>query len=131
MKIIIDFFFLSLILSLSSNVQVVLLQRSWFDVFVLGLSQCGKLLSLNSLLANLNLKFQTINISTPAQRSLVNEQLFLLQTFVTECERLKITPVEYAYLKLIALFDAGMFSFLFFFQVTWEVLLSSMRIINY
>lgn len=41
------------------------------------------------------------------RNTIVNEQLFYLQNFINECDQLKITPVEYAYLKLISLFDSG------------------------
>lgn len=43
---------------LSTQVKTVLLQKTWFELFALGMSQCSKSLSLNSLLANINLKFQ-------------------------------------------------------------------------
>jgi hypothetical protein len=46
----------------------------------------------------------------------VNEQLFLLQNFINECERLNITPTEYAYLKLISLFDSDAISLNYFIQ---------------
>lgn len=95
------------------DVQTVLLQNSWFDLFVLGMSQCSKVLSLNSLLANLNLKFQANLSSSGRMRekkcAFINQQLFTLQSFITECEKWKISQAEYAYLKLISLFDPGIF----------------------
>ena len=116
--------------------QTVLLQKNWFDLFALGMSQCAQVLSLSTILTNINLQFNAnlnqgkINAivyiihknlyyyckniclgfqgKINHQKSLViKEQLFYLQNFITDCARLNITPIEYAYLKLIALFDFG------------------------
>ena len=90
---------------LSIDVQIILLQKNWFDIFALGMSQCSKSLSLTTLLANLNVKYQ--NNHNNRKYSIINEQLFYLQNFINECERLKLNQIEYAYLKLISLFDTG------------------------
>jgi predicted membrane chloride channel (bestrophin family) len=91
-------------------VQTVLLQKNWFELFALGMSQCAKTLSLTTILTNISLQFQT-NLNngklTVKKSSVINEQLFYLQNFITECERLNITEIEYAYLKLISIFDSG------------------------
>jgi nuclear receptor subfamily 2 group C len=88
----------------------VLLQKNWFELFALGMSQCARALSLTTLLTNISLQFQT-NISngklTFTKSSVINEQLFYLQNFITECERLNINELEYAYLKVICIFDCG------------------------
>nr|ASL70608.1 nuclear receptor [Brachionus koreanus] len=99
---------------LDIDVQIVLLQKNWFDVFALGMSQCSKSLSLTTLLANLNVKYQ--NNNTNRKYSIINEQLFYLQTFINDCERLKLNQVEYAYLKLISLFDTDSISLNYYDQ---------------
>lgn len=95
---------------LDLNVQIVLLQKSWFELFALGMSQCAKTLSLTTIVTNINLQIQA-NLAQGkiSQRkfALINEQLFYLQNFITDCERLNISPLEYAYLKLISIFDCG------------------------
>lgn len=48
--------------------------------------------------------------------NLINEQIFYMQAFIKECDLLEITPIEYAYLKLISLFDSDSLSFNFFIQ---------------
>lgn len=95
---------------LDIDVQTVLLQKNWFDLFALGMSQCAKNLSLSTILTNINYQFQSNFNQGKLDRTkflMIKEQLFYLQTFINECEHLSITPVEYAYLKLISLFDYG------------------------
>lgn len=45
------------------------------------------------------------------KNTLINEQLFYLQNFINECDQLKISTIEYAYLRLISLFDSGNYTF--------------------
>ncbi|CAF0876403.1 unnamed protein product [Brachionus calyciflorus] len=99
---------------LDIDVQIVLLQKNWFDVFALGMSQCSKSLSLTTLLANLNVKYQ--NNHNNRKYSIINEQLFYLQNFINECERLKLNQTEFAYLKLISLFDTDSISLNYYIQ---------------
>ena len=49
------------------------------------------------------------------KNTLINEQLFYLQNFINECEQLKISQIEYAYLKLISLFDSGKILYLYLY----------------
>ena len=102
-----------------------LLQKNWFELFALGMSQCARALSLTTLLTNISLQFQT-NISngklTFTKSSVINEQLFYLQNFITECERLNITELEYAYLKVICIFDCGKL-FIFSNKINFNFLL--------
>lgn len=95
---------------LDIDVQTVLLQKNWFDLFALSMSQCAKNLSLSTILTNINYQFQSNFNQGKLDRTkflMIKEQLFYLQTFINECGHLSITPVEYAYLKLISLFDYG------------------------
>jgi nuclear receptor subfamily 2 group C len=97
-------------LKFSLEVQTVLLQKSWFDIFALGMSQCAKTLSFSTILTNISLQFHSnFNLGKIDEQKclLIKEQLFHLQNFITDCERLNINQVEYAYLKLISLFDYG------------------------
>lgn len=104
---------------LDIDVQTVLLQKNWFDVFALGMSQWSKIISLNNLMSHINIQFQAslkqgkIN---DRKSNLINEQIFYMQAFIKECDLLEITPIEYAYLKLISLFDSDSLSFNFFIQ---------------
>lgn len=100
---------------LNTDVKTVLLQRNWFELFALGMSQCSKPLSLNNLLANLNLKFQ--GKMDERKNTLINEQLFYLQNFINECDQLKISTIEYAYLRLISLFDSDSLNLNYFTQL--------------
>jgi hypothetical protein len=81
------------------------------------MSQWSKIISLTTLISNVNIKYQA-NLSqgkiSDRKSYLINEQLFYLQNFITECELLNITDIEYAYLKLISIFDSGKY---FYFVV--------------
>lgn len=102
---------------LDIDVQTVLLQKNWFDLFALSMSQCAKNLSLSTILTNINYQFQSNFNQGKIDRTkflMIKEQLFYLQTFISECEHLNITSIEYAYLKLISLFDFDSLSLNFF-----------------
>ena len=90
--------------------QTVLLQKNWFDLFALGMSQWSKTISSASLLANINSKFDTyVNNGKLSEKktTVLREQLVHLNTFISECDTLEISHTEYAYLKLICLLDSG------------------------
>ncbi len=102
----------------SIDVKISLLQNNWFDVFALGLSQWTNIISLNSLLTNINIQIQTnLHQGKISHRNslIMNEQLFYLQNFINECHLLEITQMEYAYLKLISIFDSGNFIFFYLY----------------
>ena len=90
------------------------------------MSQCAKTLSLATILTNISLQFQT-NLNngklTLKKSSVINEQLFYLQNFITECERLNITELEYAYLKLISIFDSGKSKNIFIFKTITNLII--------
>ncbi len=51
---------------------------------------------------------------TAERYNLVNEQMFIIQNLINECDYLQITPIEYGYLKLITTLESGK-SCVFFF----------------
>ncbi|VVC37559.1 Zinc finger, nuclear hormone receptor-type,Nuclear hormone receptor, ligand-binding [Cinara cedri] len=90
---------------LSFEIQLSLLKNSWSQLFILGLTQCAQVLSLIPVLSSMisHLQSEEIIISTKA-KELIN-YLNIIQDYIIEMENIKVNQFEYAYLKLISLFN--------------------------
>ncbi|CAF1601766.1 unnamed protein product, partial [Didymodactylos carnosus] len=93
---------------LDSNVQIILLQKHWLELFILSLLQCSNIVVLPNILATLLNK----KMSEKKSRQ-ISEQLSIIQLLLNEFERLQLTPSEYAYLKLIIMFNTDCVNFLY------------------
>lgn len=93
--------------SLPYSTQVSLMRNSWSDLFLLGLVQCRAQLCLPSLLSALasQLALWLEEDRLPLQRaSQLTRQLARVRQLATALESHSISPQEFAYLRLLALF---------------------------
>ncbi|XP_025417738.1 nuclear receptor subfamily 2 group C member 1-A [Sipha flava] len=93
---------------LSFDVQLSLLKNSWSQLFILGLSQCSQVLSLIPVLSSMITHLQnemTHNSANSIKAKELIDYLNRIQDYVTEMENIDMNEVEYAYLKLISLFN--------------------------
>ncbi|XP_050439439.1 orphan steroid hormone receptor 2-like isoform X2 [Adelges cooleyi] len=92
---------------LSFETQLSLLKNAWPQLFVLGLTQCAEALSLMPVLTSMITHLQ--NESIQSQNSIKAKELVdylsKLQDYITEMENIEVTKEEYAYLKIISLFN--------------------------
>jgi len=92
------------------NVQIILLQKHWCELFTIGLCQCSNtmgllhILSLLSEQCRVNLESRDPSVSEHSRT--VDDQIFQIQNYVNECEQLQLTSIEFAYLKLASVFDS-------------------------
>jgi len=99
------------------QIQIILLQNHWLPLFVLSLLQCSSTINLanilTALLARKYLIDYLIKLSflIVSLEKLVNNEsnkwleLRRIQSLLYEFDRLHITDIEYAYLKLISVFN--------------------------
>ncbi|CAF1640892.1 unnamed protein product, partial [Adineta ricciae] len=85
--------------TLEAQIQIVLLQNHWLPLFILSLLQCSPTISLANILTTLLAKKLVNNES--------NKWLELrrIQSLLYEFDRLHMTDIEYAYLKLIVVLN--------------------------
>lgn len=88
---------------LDEQIQIVLIQNNWLPLFILSLLQCSSIVNLSNilttLLSNKSEQF-TDNIETNK-----SQLIRRIQTLFYEFDRLQVTSMEYAYLKLISIFN--------------------------
>ncbi|XP_076057475.1 nuclear receptor subfamily 2 group C member 2-like isoform X2 [Oratosquilla oratoria] len=92
---------------LSHEIQVSLVRGCWSELFTLGMAQCARVMSLNTILTAIvsHLTQAAANDKlTPSRLKVVSEHIGKLQDFVAAMGRLQPDDHEYAYLKTIALF---------------------------
>lgn len=84
---------------------------SWGQLFTLGLAQCAYTLSLPSILTwiinHLQASIAQEKMTANKIKS-VTEHICRLQDCVSSLHKLQVDSVEYAYLKALTLFSAGM-----------------------
>ncbi|XP_029346600.1 nuclear receptor subfamily 2 group C member 1-A isoform X1 [Acyrthosiphon pisum] len=93
---------------LTFEVQLSLLKSSWSQLFILGLTQCAQALSLIPVLSSMITHLQNDEIHNSPNSSKAKELIDYLnriQDYITEMENIEVNDVEYAYLKLISLFN--------------------------
>lgn len=101
--------------SLGKSDQVVLLQRSWSEIFLLGVAQCIACFPFSPLLAFAaqSLKQNHEENQKPRVSSSCNspfsnfEKLMIIKDFVFSFDKLELNGMEYAYIKAIVLFNSG------------------------
>lgn len=94
----------------SEETQVTLLRNAWVEIFALGLAQCAQTLSIPTIMSSLVNYVKTVisqeKVPPNGVKKIV-EHVWKLQEFVCGMNRLELDDCEYAYLKLISLFNAG------------------------
>ncbi|XP_037030916.1 orphan steroid hormone receptor 2 isoform X1 [Bradysia coprophila] len=93
---------------LSEETQVTLLRNAWVEIFALGLAQCSQTLSIPTIISSLVNYVKTVISQEkvpPSGVKKIVEHVWKLQEFVSEMSRLEPDDCEYAYLKLISLFN--------------------------
>lgn len=100
-----------------SPIQIILLQNHWLPLFILSLLQCSSTINLaNILTALLASNSRTLHRSSrpsvrcPLEKLVNNEsnkwlELRRIQSLLYEFDRLHVTDIEYAYLKLISVLN--------------------------
>ncbi|KAK3856339.1 hypothetical protein Pcinc_037328, partial [Petrolisthes cinctipes] len=93
---------------LSHESQVSLVRGCWSELFTLGMAQCSRVMSLNTILtaivSHLTQAAATEKL-TPSRSKQVSEHISRLQDFVAAMTKLQPDEHEYAYLKTIVLFQ--------------------------
>ena len=95
--------------SLDKNDQVLLLQSSWTDIFLLSFVQCGKVCRVEATLNVMkeNMKNYDIDSCEANKSQLPVKDIDKVKDLLLTLDRLELTPTEYALLKLICLFNPG------------------------
>ncbi|KAL7632552.1 UNVERIFIED_CONTAM: hypothetical protein RMT77_017119 [Armadillidium vulgare] len=94
---------------LSQEVQVALIRGCWSELFTLGMAQCSKVMSLNTILTAIvsHLSQTTTSEKLSGIRyKQVSEHITRLQDFVAALSKLQIDEHEFAYLKVLSLFSS-------------------------
>uniref|UniRef100_A0A914UZV0 Uncharacterized protein n=1 Tax=Plectus sambesii TaxID=2011161 RepID=A0A914UZV0_9BILA len=89
----------------ADSLQESVLKQRWCELFLLGLLQCSSQFCLNSMLAAMNSHLQTCAVLGQLKMDKyeeVHEQINCLQALLRRFDELKLTTMEFAYLKLIA-----------------------------
>ena len=100
--------------SLDNNDQLVLLQSTWSDLFMLGVAQCSSSFPLSPLLtlaaSHMEQSEGGGDRKSPVQTKEPNmvEKIMSVKDLLFSLEKLELDSVEYAFLKTIVLFNAGM-----------------------
>ena len=104
--------------SLENTDQLVLLQSTWSDLFMLGVAQCSSSFPLSPLLTLAAVHMERNECSEdrkspvlPKEPSML-EKIMSVKDLLFSLEKLELDSVEYAFLKAIVLFNSGMFSLL-------------------
>ncbi|KAJ6638579.1 Nuclear receptor subfamily 2 group C member 2, partial [Pseudolycoriella hygida] len=94
---------------LSDETQVTLLRNAWAELFAFGLAQCSETLSIQTIMSSLVNYGKTVisqDKVVPSNAKKMVEHIWKLQEFVRAMNELELDDYEYAYLKLISLFNA-------------------------
>jgi len=85
--------------TLDTPIQIVLLQHHWLPLFLLSLFQCSSVVNLTSILSTLLTK------KVEPVDAMKHRDLQRLQSLLFEFDRLHVTSMEYAYMKLLCIFN--------------------------
>ena len=101
--------------SLDNNDQLVLLQSTWSDLFMLGVAQCASSFPLSPLLTLAAVHMERSEGSEdhkppvfPKEPNML-EKIISVKDLLFSLEKLGLDYVEYAFLKTIVLFNSGMY----------------------
>lgn len=99
--------------SLENTDQLVLLQSTWSDLFMLGVAQCSSSFPLSPLLTLAAVHMERTDGGedrkspvSPKEPSML-EKIMSIKDLLFSLEKLELDSVEYAFLKAIVLFNAG------------------------
>lgn len=102
--------------SLENTDQLVLLQSTWSDLFMLGVAQCSSSFPLSPLLTLAAVHMERSECSEdhkspafPKEPSML-EKIMSVKDLLFSLEKLELDSVEYAFLKAIVLFNSGMYT---------------------
>lgn len=103
--------------SLNSTDQLVLLQSTWSDLFMLGVAQCSSSFPLSPLLTLAAVHVENFeagdDCSPDGKSTALNghpslvDKIMMVKELLFSLEKLELDPVEYAFLKAIVLFNSG------------------------
>merc|ERR1712179_333798 len=92
---------------LGGECQVTLVRGCWAEIFTLGMAQCSRVMSLNTILTAIVSHLTQAAASeklTPSRFKQVSDHISRLQDFVSAMSKLQPDEHEYAYLKTLVLF---------------------------
>ncbi|CAF3387205.1 unnamed protein product [Rotaria socialis] len=85
--------------ALDTQLKIILIQNNWLPLFILSLLQCSPTVNLPNILTTLLTK------KLDNYESNKYNQLRRIQSLLYEFDRLQVTSIEYAYLKLMLVFN--------------------------
>lgn len=94
----------------NEKTQTILLRRCWVELFVLGLSQCSSDLSICTIITSLinSLKKSVVDDKIkPIKVKTISDHICRLQIFIQNMTLLNVDDYEYAYLRMLCLFNLG------------------------
>jgi hypothetical protein len=104
----VKFFFLIILFRTSNCTN--LLQNSWPDLFVLGLSQCRDDLHLSSILTSIAAQFKDVaaldRVAVTRVRQ-VTQAVCKIKEYTTALSRLEMDEMEFGLMRVIAIFGSG------------------------
>lgn len=89
------------------------------ELFVLGLAQCSNDLSINTIITSLinSLKKSVVDEKiSPINVKTISDHICRLQIFIQNMTLLNVDDYEYAYLRMLCLFNLGEFDYTFLFE---------------
>lgn len=93
---------------LSEDIQIELLQSSWAELFVIGLVQCSKSLSIDTILSSMISHLKTSIIHDKLSSSKIvkkTRHVIKIKQFLEAINVLEVDEFEFAYLRLLCLFN--------------------------
>lgn len=93
---------------LQDEVQIELVQNSWAELFVIGLVQCSKTLSIENIFTTIiqQLKTSIIHDKLPSTKVInMTKHIVKLKNFLKSVNQMKIDDFEFACLRMLCLFN--------------------------
>ncbi|XP_058448353.1 nuclear hormone receptor HR78 isoform X1 [Malaya genurostris] len=93
---------------LSDSFQSELLRQTWPELFMIGLSQSSGQLSFNTIMLALIQYMKTMILNKKYGSDVINyltKYVLLIQEFVTELQKFNLTDQEFAYMRLLCVFN--------------------------
>ncbi|XP_055594193.1 nuclear hormone receptor HR78 isoform X2 [Uranotaenia lowii] len=93
---------------LSDSFQSELLRQTWPELFMIGLAQSSGQLSFNTIMLALIQYMKTLILNKKYGNDVINyliKYVLLIQEFVSELQKLNLTDQEYAYMRLLCVFN--------------------------
>ncbi|XP_055636313.1 nuclear hormone receptor HR78 isoform X3 [Toxorhynchites rutilus septentrionalis] len=93
---------------LSDSFQSELLRQTWPELFMIGLAQSSGQLSFNTIMLALIQYMKTMILNKKYGSDIINyltKYVLLIQEFVTDVQKLNLTDQEFAYMRLLCVFN--------------------------